>query len=111
MGILQSFEGKEGLDNSCFHIEDAGAVGFARAHAKGHFDEGADRIDGVIVAEDKKLRLCARGARGIGDAKMIAAMLLGNDFDGSCTLRPNAGEGLTATVGGLFFQTGGFHQR
>ncbi len=63
-GFLKSFEREKGLGNASFHIESAGAIGFTILDVKRHFGELAAGIDGVVVAEDKELRLRARRCSG-----------------------------------------------
>jgi len=52
---LQSLCGEQSLDDAGFHVEGAGAVGFAAGNAEGHFAQRATGVDGVVVAEDEKL--------------------------------------------------------
>ena len=78
--FLQGLRGEEGLDDAGFHVEGAGAVGFAGGDAEGHFSQRAGDVDGVVVAEDQKLAGGAVFRRGPGDAQVIAALILGGGF-------------------------------
>ena len=66
---LQRFQREERLHDARFHVEGSWAVGFAGGDAKRHFRERAGGIDGVVVAENKKLSCGARFPRPPGDAQ------------------------------------------
>jgi hypothetical protein len=106
--LLQSLESEEGLDDTGFHIKDAGAIGFSSGDAEGHFAECAGGVDRVVVAENKILPRGPRLLRPPGDAKLVAAEFLRNALDARAALGPFGCEQAAATVGGDFFETGRF---
>ena len=51
---------EERLHDSGFHVEGAGAVGFARSEPERHFFYGARGVDSVVMAEYEELTVGAR---------------------------------------------------
>lgn len=106
--FLQGFKRKKSLDNASLHVKGAGAIHLVTSHTVGHFDDGAGGIDGVIVAQDEKLRPRRSNAWRPDDAEMVSAVLLANDLDKRPAQQPFVGQEATAAVGALFVQSGRF---
>lgn len=88
LGFLECFKSEEGLHNTGFHIENAGAVGLSGRNVEGHFGERTGGIDGVVMAEDKELAFRARVRRPPRSAKHIAAMILCDSLDACAAPTP-----------------------
>ena len=108
--FAKRFEGEEGLHDAGLHIEGARAKGFAARDAEGHRGERAAGVDGVVMAEDEKLRFGARVRGSPQDAEMIAAVALLDDLDDGAVAQPLFRQEFAAAVGGLFFEAGRFQQ-
>ena len=56
----KGIECEQRLDDALLHVEDAGAENFSAGGAEGHCVERAGTVDGVVMAQDKKLagRFC-----------------------------------------------------
>src|SRR5579859_875888 len=108
----QRVQREERLNDSGFHVEDAGAVYFAAGGAKGHFGERSGGVDGVVMTENEKLAtgfFC--GARAPDDANVIAADFLMQQFDADIAFAPFRGDYFRAAVGRVFFRAGRLRQR
>jgi len=107
-GALESFQSEESLDDSGFHVEDAGAESFAACDAERHGAESAGRVNGIVVAEDQEL---AGGMRFSGpgiDEDVRALEFLRNDGKGDIEAAPGCGDNSRAALGGGFFGAGRF---
>ena len=105
----EGIECEQRLDNAGLHVEDAGAENFSAGGAEGHFVERAGTVDGVVMAQDKKLagRFC-RDARAPFDSDVIAADFLSDELDAYVAFAPFGSDQFGAAVSGRFFGAGRF---
>jgi hypothetical protein len=105
MPILQSGERVENERYARFHIENAGPGQFVVLDAAGHFAKCAERIDGVIVAEQQQ-RL--PGLASEVDLQMITSFFGSVEADFSAQARKFLRHDFGKTVDGGFVVTGRF---
>jgi len=78
---------------------------------EGHFAERAGGVDGVVMAQDKKLagRFCSRSGAPL-DADVIASNFLEDEFDTNVALAPLGSDQFGAAVSGCLFCAGRFSE-
>jgi hypothetical protein len=106
--FANGFEREESLDDAGFHVERAGAVGFAGGNVKGHVGQRAGGIDGVVVSEHEELRFGSPFRWFPNHPKMITAVILLENLRNRAVAQPLFRQKFAAAVHWLFFQAGRF---
>ena len=104
----EDIECEQRLDDASLHVEDAGTKNFWARSAERHFVERAGGVDGVVMAQDKKLAGNVPRGGLARDADVIAANFLGEQFNVNVALAPFGSDQFGAAVGGCFFGAGRF---
>ena len=106
--LLKRLQREKRLNDAGLHVKGSRAVSFATLQPERHPGECSGRVNRIVVAQDQELARKRRFARRMSDADKIATTLLRDSFRARAVLIPFFGDDATTTIGGGFFQAGGF---